>query len=262
MDMETEAEAGPRLARRVGTGLLGGLAFLRDLVFPPMCLGCGVLVGRHGALCTACWQKLHFIERPFCPVLGTPFSHDMGSAIVSAEAIANPPVFDRARAAVLYDDLAGSLVHALKYRDRTDLAPIMARWMLRAGDGFLETAQGLVPVPLHRRRLFSRRYNQSAELARALARLCGTPMLAHVLERRRNTRQQVGLGERQRHENVRGAFVVPEEAVPLVAGRHLVLIDDVYTTGATIAAASRALRKAGVREVTVLTFARVHKGLI
>lgn len=228
-----------------------------DLVYPPVCLGCGSLAGRHGAVCVECWQRLNFIEKPYCPILGTPFSHDMGAEIVSAEAIADPPRFDRARAAVAYDGLARGLVQGLKYRDRTDLAQTMALWMLRAADGRLEAADAIVAVPLYRWRLLRRKFNQSAELARALAALADRPFLAGALVRRRATRQQVGLGARQRRENVRGAFVVPDHAAGDLAGRKVVLVDDVYTTGATANEATRALKKAGVADVTVLTFARV-----
>lgn len=260
--MDRGIEGVSSFGRRVARWSAGALVGLADVVLPPACPGCGALAGGHGALCAECWGKVHFIEKPFCPILGTPFSYDMGEDIVSAEAIADPPRFDRARAAVLFDDLSRNLVHGLKYRDRTDLAKMMARWMLRASDGHVEACHAIVPVPLHRWRLLSRRYNQSAELARALAGLSGRPMLAGALLRRRRTKQQVGLAARQRRENVRNAFVVPERSIADVAGRRIVLVDDVYTTGATVDAATRALQKAGAAEVTILTFARVHRGHI
>lgn len=235
---------------------------LRDLVYPPVCPSCGVLVARHGAVCPPCWQKLIFIEWPFCPVMGTPFSHDMGEAILSAAALADPPVFDRARAALIYNDGARALVTALKYHDRTDLAPTMAAWMHRAGEGWLAASDAIVPVPLHRRRLLSRRFNQAAELARQLAARTGRPLLVGALVRRRPTRQQVGLGAAQRADNVRGAFTVAGARRAEIAGRRLVLVDDVLTTGATVSAATRALKRAGAAEVTVLTFATVSPGHI
>lgn len=260
--MDGGIDAAPGFMRRLARGSAGVLAGFADIVLPPACAGCGALIGGHGALCTECWSKVRFIEKPFCPILGTPFSYDIGEGIVSAEAIADPPRFDRARAAVLFDDLARSLIHGLKYRDRTDLAKMMARWMLRVGDGHVETCHAIIPVPLHRWRLLRRRYNQSAELARALSALSGRPLLAGALVRQRRTRQQVGLAARQRRENVRGAFAVPERSIADIAGRRIILVDDVYTTGATVDAATRALKKAGAAEVTVLTFARVHRAHI
>lgn len=200
------------------------------------------------------------MERPWCAVMGTPFSHDMGDGFLSAEAIANPPPFARARSACAYQGVARRMVQTLKYSDRPDLAPWMARWMARAGAELLAEAAVIVPVPLHRRRFFSRRFNQSAELARALSRLSGVPFEPGAMERVKKTRQQVGLPMRDREENVRGAFHVPESADILVRGRRVLLVDDVYTTGATAAAASRALLKRGACAVDVLTFARVLPG--
>ncbi len=231
------------------------LAYTLDLVFPPACAVCGVATGGHRGLCPKCWSGVRIIERPYCEVLGVPFSHDLGSGILSAEAIANPPPFDRLRAVALHDEAVRMLVHGLKYRDRTDLAPMMARWMLRAGDGTVERCDAILPVPLHRSRIFSRGFNQSAELARHLAGLSGRPLLPATLMRIRRTRQQVGLGARAREDNVRGAFAVAAGREADVAGKRVVLVDDVYTTGATVAAATRALRKAGAADITVLTFA-------
>ena len=143
-------------------------------------------------------RNCSFLEKPWCAVMGTPFSHDMGEGFLSAEAIANPPPFERARAAVAYTGVARRMVQALKYGDRTDLAPWMARWMLRAGAELVADADVVVPVPLHWRRFFSRRFNQSAELARAIAALSGKPFEPMAIKRVKVTRQQVGLGLNER----------------------------------------------------------------
>lgn len=193
-------------------------------------------------------------------MMGTPFDHDMGPDFLSGEAIADPPPFRRARAAVVYSGVARRMVQGLKFADRTDLAPWMARWMLRAAAELVADADIVVPVPLHRRRFFSRRFNQSAELARALVRLTDLGYAPEALVRQRVTRQQVGLGAREREANVRGAFTVPPEKKAVVEGRSVILVDDVYTTGATAKAATRALLRAGASAVDVLTFARVLPG--
>lgn len=261
---EIEAEAEPVVPlRQVFTRRLRSLAGAAlDLVYPPACSGCGVLLGSKASLCPHCWSTLAFIERPFCEVLGTPFSHDLGPGILSADAIANPPPFNRLRSVALYDDLARSLVHSLKYRDRTDLAPMMAGWMLRAGEGTVQAADLIVPVPLHRLRLVWRKFNQSAELARALGSLSGKPVLIDAVRRTKRTRRQIGLGPKAREENVRGAFSITPEGREALFGRRVVLADDVYTTGATVSAVTRALKRAGVVDVTVLTFARALPGPI
>lgn len=220
-------------------------------------MACGRQVGQHGTLCAQCWPKIGFIERPFCAVSGAPFSHDFGSQIVSADVLANPPDYDKARAACVHADIARQLVTRLKYGDQTDLAPWMARFMARAGAQLLGEADIIVPVPLHRLRLWLRRYNQSAELARALAGLSDVPMQAELLIRTRRTKPQVGLSATQRQSNVRNVFAVPDDRRIAIQGRKVVLVDDVLTTGATVNAAARTLKRAGAEAVFVLTFSRV-----
>jgi ComF family protein len=217
-------------------------------------------VAAGGSLCPACWSKLRLIEKPYCARLGIPFTYDIGAGALSAEAIADPPPFDRCRAVATYDYVARQLVHGLKYRDRLDLSRWMGNWMRRAGDDLLDEAAVVVAVPLHRRRLWWRRYNQSALLAQAVAEAAGKPFAATALARIRKTVQQVGLTADQRDRNVRGAFQVPPAEKIAVAGRRVLLVDDVYTTGATVKAATRALLRAGATAVDVLVFARVVRG--
>lgn len=233
-------------------------AFLRpvlDVLYPPCCAVCGVRMAVHRALCGACWSRMRFIERPYCDILGIPFAKDPGEGMVSALAIAEPPVFDRLRAVVLHEGPARHLVHGLKYRDRTDLALMMAAWMWRAGRAELEACDAILPVPLHWTRMMARRFNQAAELGRHLAHQSGKPMLSGALVRTKRTRRQVGLMARGREDNVRAAFRVTKGEEHRVFGRRLVLVDDVFTTGATVSAAARALKRAGAADVTVLTFA-------
>jgi ComF family protein len=247
---------GRGLARRAGraAGRLAGLA--RDLALPTLCVACRSPVAGEG-LCPVCWSRLSFIAPPYCPRLGIPFVVDPGPDQLSMEAIAAPPAYHRARAAVRYDDAAKPLVHGLKYQDRTDLAPVMAGWMARAGRELLADADLLVPVPLHWRRSFSRRFNQSGALAAAIGRASAVPMAPLALARVRPTRQQVGLSRSERASNVQGAFRVPDRQRATVAGRRLVLVDDVLTSGATVDACARALLRAGAAGVDVLVFARV-----
>jgi ComF family protein len=208
-------------------------------------------------LCASCWSKLSFITRPYCERLGIPFVYDPGPGILSMEAIADPPAYNRARAAVRFDGISRALVHALKYGDRLDLAPMMGRWISRAGREVLAEADALVPVPLHWRRLWTRRFNQSAMLAAAVSAASGVPMVTDALKRVKATVQQVGLSRSERAANVQGAFRVPEPGKAVVAGRRLIVLDDVLTSGATVEGCARALLRAGAGNVDVLVFARV-----
>src|ERR1700745_438632 len=228
-----DAEASP--SRSISTHLRGALNACRgvwshaarlalDIALPTLCVACREPVHGDG-VCATCWAKLSFIAPPFCPRLGIPFVYDPGPGLLSMEAIANPPAYARARAAVRYDDVARTLVHALKYQDRTDLAPAMGRWMARAGHELLGEADALVPVPLHWRRAWHRRYNQSGALARVIERASGITLRGDLLQRVRPTEQQVGLSRPQRASNVQGAFKVSPDRQPEIAGRRVILID-------------------------------------
>jgi len=235
-----------------------------DIALPTLCVACREPVDGDG-VCATCWAKLSFIAPPFCPRLGIPFVYDPGPGMLSMEAIADPPAYTRARAAVRYDDVARTLVHALKYQDRTDLAPAMGRWMARAGRELLAEADVLVPVPLHWKRGWSRRYNQSGALARVIERQTGVKLSSEALRRVRPTQQQIGLSRKERASNVQGAFKVAADRQSQIHGRRVVLIDDVLTSGATVDACARALLRAKAASVDVLVFARVvdtHKSPI
>lgn len=238
------------LPRRAGRGLV-------DLVLPPRCLGCGALVADQGALCAACWQALTFLGEPACACCGLPFAHDQGAGARCAACLAAPPAFDRARALWRYDEGSKGLILAFKHADRTDAAPALARWLARAGQALLPDCDLVAPVPLHWRRLFRRRYNQAALLATALGRQAGRPVAPDLLRRRRDTPSQGHLSRGARQRNVAGAFAVAPRWRDRLAGRRVLLVDDVLTTGATVEAAAAALTRAGAAGVDVLTLARV-----
>ncbi len=207
----------------------------------------------------ACWQKLNFLEDPLCDVLGLPFAYDQGPGSLSAQALADPPPWDRGRAAVVFDEAAKGLVHGLKYRDITEVGLFMARMMARVGRDLVAEADLIMPVPLHKSRLWKRRFNQAAFLAQPIALGANKIFATDILLRIAPTRQQVGLKAEERRKNVRKAFQVPFEKQALVAGKVILLVDDVRTTGATLSACSEALKKAGAARVFVLTFALVKE---
>ena len=224
---------------------------------PPLCPACREPLAEPRGLCAACWSKLSFITRPYCARLGIPFSYDPGPGLLSLEAIADPPAYARARAALRYDDVARTLVHAFKYGDRLDLAPTLGGWMATAGRELTDGSDALVPVPLHWRRLWTRRFNQSAALASAIGSASGRPVLYEALKRVKATPQQVGLSRSERAQNVQGAFRVSDAGKAQVRGRRLILVDDVLTSGATVDACARSLLRAGAASVDVLVLARV-----
>ncbi len=248
-----------RIAGGTRAGITAATGAVIDLVYPPSCLACRKATADANGLCGACWGDIRFIERPFCERTGAPFPLDLGAeGLLSPEAIADPPVYARARAVARFDDGAvRRLVHQLKYGDRLELAGSMGAWMARAGEDLLAGADLLVPVPLHRFRLAARQFNQSVLLARAISRRCGVPVDVDALRRRKATPPQVGLTRSQRATNMQGAFIIAPESAIAVAGRAVVLVDDVLTSGATINAAARSLLRADVRRVDVLVFARV-----
>jgi len=251
-----QADRGSIFARMAQFGR-ATLSIALDAALPPLCASCRTPLGNPGGLCPGCWSRISFIAPPYCERLGIPFAYDPGPGILSIEAIADPPAYGRARAAVRYDDVARDLVHRLKYGDRLDLATSMGRWMARAGRELLEDADALVPVPLHWRRLWGRRFNQAAVLAKAAASNSGLPVLTGALRRMRATPQQIGLSRSARAANVQGAFAVTQDGKAAIYGKRLILVDDVLTSGATVDACARTLLRAGARNVDVLVFARV-----
>lgn len=231
-----------------------------DLVLPPRCPSCRVIVDGDGRFCIDCWTQLTFITVPHCARCGAPFDHDRGPGAECGGCLAEPPRFTTARAAFAYGGPARAVLLALKHGDRPYLAATMAPHMARAAGPLLSPAALLVPVPLHRWRLWRRGFNQAALLAQALAKASGAAIDLDVLTRVRPTPPSAGMGRSARAANVRGAFRVIDKA--RIKGRDIVLVDDVLTTGATADACARHLNRAGARRVDVLTFARVVREVL
>ncbi|MEG9883934.1 MAG: ComF family protein [Hyphomicrobiales bacterium] len=228
-----------------------------DGVMPRQCFSCAQPLWRENGLCASCWSKLTLIDAPLCDQRGLPFAYDPGEGVYSAAALARPATFARARAAAAFDDVSRGLVHALKYHDRHEVVRFMARLMVRAGRELLREVDIVASVPLHRTRLWQRRYNQSALLAREIAchydRRCENELLHRV----RATRAQVGLDHRRRRQNVHGAFRIDKDKRAVVRGRRILLVDDVLTTGATADSCARSCLESGAAAVDVLVFALV-----
>lgn len=255
--------------------LFHGPLSLLDLLLPPQCICCDAEVRTQGQLCAACFRRTDFITEPCCVRCGVPFAAvaegygqgpaprdalpdgQMGSAALCPSCIASPPLFGCARGALRYDAQGRQLILPLKHGDRPELAAMLAPQMARAGAALLRQADLLVPVPLHRLRLFRRRYNQAALLATAVARIAGVPTLLDALVRRRPTVSLDRKSAAERAAEVGDAFTLRPSRAGLLPGRCVVLIDDVMTSGATANACAAALLAGGARSVNVLVAARV-----
>jgi ComF family protein len=233
----------------------GGLAL--DALLPPRCLSCGMAVERQGAICAGCWRELAFLSEPFCNCCGFPFEFELGGDAECGACTRQPPAFDHARAVLTYDDISRALVLGLKHGDKTHMAPAFGVLMARAGAELIRQADALVPVPLHRWRLWRRRYNQSALLAQAIAKESGVAVRTGLLIRRKATASLGHMSPSARRRTLRSAFAVPKANRADVIGKHLILVDDVLTTGATAEACARTLKRAGAARVDVLVFTRV-----
>ena len=226
-------------------------------IYPPLCVICRKSIDEAGHLCPDCWSQVHFLDGPICHQCGVPFDHPMFEGALCAACHASPPVYSRARAVFIYDDASKALVLALKHGDRTDLVPILSQWLSRKASDLRTSSSLLVPVPLHWRRRLTRQFNQSAELSRGIHRSTGIDLSLRALERHVHGPSQGALTRKARQRNVAGVFRVRPPAKSEIGGRHVILVDDVLTTGATANACARVLVKAGAAHVDVLTLARV-----
>ncbi|MEM6538126.1 MAG: ComF family protein [Pseudomonadota bacterium] len=238
---------------------------LADAVAPPLCPLSGERVAVHGSIGFEAWSKIHWLDAPVCSVCGIPSSSssDADHNLICGSCLAFPTGLDAARSAVAYDDASKGLILSFKHGDRTDLAPMLANWLLRVGSSFLVATTDavdpvVVPVPLHWKRLLGRRYNQAALLAKSVARAAVVRCEPDVLKRIKPTVPQKNLSAEARRRNLQGAIVVSKPDI--VQGADVVLIDDVYTTGATLSACAKVLKRAGAQSVKALTVARVVKG--
>ena len=236
------------------------LAQAIDTVLPPRCVVTGDPVEVQGMVAPRAWAALDFIARPFCESCGFPFDFDVtGEGSLCASCLADPPSYGQARAALKYNDASRDMILGFKHADKTHAVRAFIPWLRRAGVEILEQADLLVPVPLHRWRLISRRYNQSALMVQTLAKDTGISCMLDALVRVRATPSQGHLNAKERFRNVKRAFAVHPQRANEIKGKTIILVDDVYTTGATVQECAQVLLKGGAAQVHVLTLARVVK---
>lgn len=230
-----------------------------SVFLPPRCIKCGrVLPGGDDGLCPDCFNEVSFISRPYCEKCGHPLDEEPANRkLYCASCLQNHrSPFRLSRSAFRYDDGSKNLILSFKFMDKTENAKVLGRWLFNAGkDIWNQGADVLIPIPLHYTRLLRRRYNQSALLCHELSRLCGLPVEYTAVERHRKTRPQVEFSGHARNKNVKNAFRIrhPER----IRGKHVVLVDDVMTTGSTLKECALVLHKAGAASVDTLTVARV-----
>jgi len=232
------------------------LHVVSDMLYPPRCPSCRSHVAADGNFCAACFEKLRMIAPPLCVRCGVPFVVMVEEGAQCPTCLDAPPRFDAARAVMVYDAISAPLVTALKFHDQWAGLARHAEMMASAGSALLASADMLVPVPLHWRRLVTRKFNQSALLAFAISARSGVPCVVDVLERVRYTRPQMRLDRATRLKNVKKAFAVAPHAALVIRNKNVLLVDDVMTTGATVEACAAALKNAGAARVDVLVLAR------
>lgn len=228
-----------------------------DLILPPRCAISGEIVPVQGTLSPEAWQSLCFIAAPFCACCGYPFEFETEKSALCGPCLSESPPFATARAALAYDDASRNLILRFKHGDHLQLVPTLVPMMIRAGAEVISAVDLVIPVPLHRWRLLSRRYNQAALLAIGIGKATGKTVLADGLLRTRATLSQGHKGARDRAANVRNAFALNPRRD--VTGKTVLLVDDVYTTGATVKECTEVLLTAGAKAVHILAIARVVK---
>jgi ComF family protein len=229
------------------------------VIYPPQCQMCASFVAEEGGLCGDCWSKTPFLKGLVCNTCGTSLPGSEGGEVLCDDCLLMPRPWQTGRAALSYRDLGRRFVLALKHGDRLDLAGPAARWMLTAGKPFIDDQTVFVPIPVHWSRLLRRRYNQAAELTKAMSKASGLPHCPDMLIRTRRTPKQDGMTADERMRNLDRALSVNPKRVAQLRSARVCLVDDVMTSGATMSTATEALNGAGIDNVSVLLLARVEK---
>lgn len=230
-----------------------------NLILPPRCALTGDVVSAQGEILPSAWAELEFISNPLCRICGVPFDFKIEDEMECAACAQKAPIYHRARSALVYNDRSRDLVLRFKHADQLHTLRSFMPWVMRAGEELISDLDIIIPVPLHRFRLLKRRYNQAALMAQYISKYSRKAWASNILIRAQSTKTQGRMTLEQRRKNVRKAFVVPDPKKECLAGKTILLVDDVYTTGATAQECARTLLNAGAKHVNVLTIAKVVK---
>lgn len=234
-----------------------------NFLIPPHCVSCHTPLESDQGLCGPCWSRIAFISQPYCDCCGMPlpYSAEVAQGILCGSCSLERPHYDKTRSAVAYDKASKDLILRFKHGDQTALAPFFNRWLIQAAQTLpLDTIDGVLPIPLHWTRLLKRGYNQAALLASRFAKDTDLTYFPNLLKRHRATASQGHLSNQERRDNVARSFLIAPKDCALIKGKNLLLIDDVFTSGATVEACTQTLKAAGAARVYVLTIARVVRG--
>ncbi len=238
---------------------MDSLGKIINLILPPRCIATDEIVGEQGSISPKYWPLLNFSEKPLCEICGQIFEFHIEDGMTCATCIDKKPHFDMARSALIYDDFSSKMILKFKHGDKQHASISFAKWMLRAGSEFINSGDIIAPVPLHRFRLFKRKFNQSGILASEIAKYIEAKPVLDLIIRQKHTPPQKGLNAEKRRKNVARAFIINPKYKDLIKGKNIIIIDDVYTSGATLNECSKLLKTGKADKIFCLTIAQTKQ---
>ena len=229
------------------------------LIFPPKCVLCEKIVEQDNTLCEKCWEKIKFIKEPFCDKCSSPLEYKVSDKVICANCIKNKPPYIKLRSAVVYNSFSSKIIFRFKFYDKIYLKKFMAKTMIQSASDIIDKIDVIISVPLHKKRLIFRKYNQSLLLANEIGKITNKKVIYNFLLKNKNTIPQAKLNQKDRIKNLKGKFLINPiylQEIEKYKDLNFVLIDDVITTGSTITECIKTLNNAGIKNVYVITFAK------
>ena len=229
------------------------------LIFPPKCPLCEKIVEEDETLCKDCWEKIKFIKEPFCDKCSSPLDYKASSKVICAHCLQTKPLYIKLRSAVVYNSFVSKIIFKFKFYDKIHLKRFMAKVMVNAAQDIIKDIDILIPIPLHKKRLIFRKYNQSLLLAEEIAKITNKQVIYNFLYKNKHTIPQVKLKQKDRIKNIKGKFSINKnylKEIDKYTNLNFALIDNVVTTGSTIKECIKVLNKVGIKNVYVISFAK------